>query len=308
MFEISKERALEFVRRVRARKVLVEAPPGLMGYAKELCEELDVECHVSATPVFGSCLVYEFQPVDAIIHLGHNPYPWWRPTKPVLFLEAPSPVEPELEGLEKELEGKRIVLAASVQHLHLLPKIKKYLERKGFKVFTFESKGLEEGQVLGCDYRNLRRGFDDYLVVAGGRFHSLGAALYLQRPVLSLDPYSSRTERLDPLRLLSKRMWLVSRASEAEEVAVVDGVEGQSREPLVKALKAMAEERGKKVTLYKSVILTKEYIMNLPEEVIVIASCPRLALDDFPEGPKVVLSPGEFRASLKGLETYSFPF
>ena len=308
-YEVPYHKAQEFVKRVKASNVLVEAPPGLMKHASELCSKLDVECAVSAMPVFGSCLVYEFLPFDAIIHLGHNPYPWWRPKKPTLFLEAPSTVEPSLEGLEKFVKGKRVVLGASIQHLRLLPRLKEYLRDKGIVAVTFKSKGLEEGQVLGCDYRNLRRGYDDYLIVAGGAFHALGASLYLQRDVLRLDPYTSRAERVDPKRTLAKRMWLVSEASSAKEVALVDGHEGQSREGLIKALKVEAERAGKRVKVYKSLILTKDFLLNLPEEVVVIASCPRLALDDFSDvKEKIVLAPGEFRATLKGLEHYTFPF
>ena len=309
MYEIPLDEIKAFIKRVKARSVLVEAPPGLLKHAKEVCGELEAECSVSAMPVFGACLVYEFFPADAIVHLGHNAYPWWKPNKPTLFVEAFSNVEPSLEGLEGELEGKRIVLGTTVQHLKLLPKIRKYLEEREFEVFTFKSAGLEEGQVLGCDYRNLRRGYDDYLVVAGGRFHALGAALYLQRSVLALDPYTSKRERVDPKRELMRRMWLVQRASEAEEVALVDGHEGQSRRGLVKALKLEAERAGKRVRLYKSLILTKEYLLNLPEDVVVVLSCPRLPVDDFSDvKEKIVLSPGEFRASLRGLSYYAFPF
>ncbi|NPA84462.1 MAG: diphthamide biosynthesis enzyme Dph2 [Crenarchaeota archaeon] len=309
MYEIPFEKIKRFVEGTGARRVLVEAPPGLMRYAEEVCRELEVECFASAMPVFGSCLVYEFFPADAVIHLGHNPYPWWRPEKPTLFVEAFSHAEPDLEGIEEELKGKKVVLGAAVQHLKLIGKIKEYLRGKGFEVLTFKSRGLEEGQVLGCDYRNLRRGYDDYLIVAGGRFHALGAALYLQRDVLALDPYTSRRERLDPKRHLMKRMWLAQRAAEAREVALVDGHEGQSREPLLRALKAEAERAGKRVSVYKTLILTKDYLLNLPEEVVVVLSCPRLPLDDFGDvEEKVVLSPGEFRASLRGLKLYAFPF
>jgi len=308
-YVLDEEKVKAFIKEVKPSKVLVEAPPGLFKPAKRVCELVSVECEISAMPVFGGCLAYEFLEGDAIIHLGHNPYPWWTPKKPTLYLEVPVEVETDVEVVKDKLKGKRVVLGAVVQHLNLLDELKERLRGWGFEPLTFTSKGLKEGQVLGCDYRNLRRGYDDYLIVAGGRFHALGAALYLKRDVLAFDPYSSRVERLDPTKALARRMWLVKEASNTKTVALVDGHEGQARPGLVRALKEMAEKAGMRVRVYKSLILTREFVLNLPEEVVVTLSCPRLALDDFGDvREKVVLAPGEFRAAVLGLDSYAFPF
>ena len=308
-YVLEREKIESFVKKVKPSKVLVEAPPGLLKLASEVCKELRVDCEVSATPVFGSCLVFEFLPADAIIHLGHNPYPWWKPKKPTLFLDVPGELEVNFEALKDLLKGRKVVLGATVQHLNLLRLLKEKMKEWGFEPLTFSSRGLEEGQVLGCDYRNLRKGFDDYVIVAGGEFHALGAAMYLKRDVLSFDPFTSRAKRIDPKRPLARRMWLVSEASKRGSVAFVDGIEGQARGAMIRGLKALAERKGIKVKVYRSVILTREFVLNLPEDVVVVFSCPRMPLDDFGDvEEKLILSPGEFRAALLGLQNYTFPF
>ena len=303
-YELDLNRVMSFMKEVKPKRVLVEGPPGLYRQVDEVCsliEGLGIECFKSAMPTFGACLVYEFFPVDAIVHLGHFPYKWWKPRKPTLFLEVPYTRVPEFE-IPKEIKGKRVQLLASAQHVHVLEKIKKKLESEGVKA---EVGGL----VLGCDFTNVRRGFDEYLVVAGGQFHALGVALYLKREVWKVDPYTDKVEKVSPKRILMKRYWKASMASEEDVIAIIDGHEGQSREAIIRGIKMIAGRRKKKVKVYKSLILTKDFILNLPEKVIVIASCPRLAVDDFGEiEEKIVLAPGEVRASLMGLEYYSFPW
>ncbi len=304
MYKVEKEKVRKFIEKWKPRRVLVEGPPGLFKQVDDVCmtvEKLGTECVKSAMPTFGACLVYEFFPVDAIIHLGHYPYKWWKPKKPTLFLEVPYMRVPKI-SVPEDLKGKRVQLLASAQHVHALTEIKKEFEKKGVRA---EVGGL----VLGCDFTNVRRGFDEYIVVAGGMFHAQGLALYLKRSVIKLDPYTDRLEVIDPKKLLMKRYWKVSQASEEETFAIVDGHEGQSREALVEGLKIIANKSSKRVKLYKSLILTKEFLLNLPERVIVIASCPRLAVDDFGDlEEKIVLAPGEARASMLGLERYSFPW
>ncbi len=290
---------------------MVEAPPGLWREANEVCsfiEKKGFECVRSAVPSFGACLVFE-EMADFIVHLGHYPYPWWKPSKKTLFLPCPWKGEIDLGNLKGELRGKRVLVATTAQHLKAVERLVAELREEGLEVqLAF---GKPRGLILGCDYTGLRRGYDEYLVVAGGSFHSLGAALYLKREVISFDPYTGKWRRVDPHQVLRKRLWMVSEASEGREVAVIDGIEGQSREPLVKALKLEASRNGFRVKVFKSAILTREYLDNVLEEVdfAVITSCPRLALDDYGDSRKPVLAPGEARAAFrKDLKYYSFPF
>ncbi|ALU12697.1 hypothetical protein EYM_06540 [Ignicoccus islandicus DSM 13165] len=299
-----------FLRGLKGR-VVVESPPGLWREAKAVCsfiEERGLECVRSAMPSFGACLVFQ-DLGDAIVHLGHYPYPWWKPSKKTLFLPCPWKGEVRLHKIKSELEGKRTLVGTTAQHLESVKKVIDEMKAEGVNVEL--SFSTPRGLVLGCDYTGLRRGYDEYLIIAGGKFHSLGASLYLKRDVIAFDPYSERWERVNPYPILKRRLWKVSEAMEGREVAIIDGIEGQSRENLVKALFLEASRGGFKARLFKAPILTKEFVANVLEEVdfAVITSCPRLPLDDYGDLEKPVLAPGEARAVFRrNLELYSFPF
>ncbi|MCK7471516.1 MAG: diphthamide synthesis protein [Desulfomicrobium escambiense] len=51
------------------------------------------------------------------------------------------------------------------------------------------------GQVIGCDYSNVKSIVDDveaFLFVGGGIFHALGIALSTSKPTIVADPYDNR--------------------------------------------------------------------------------------------------------------------
>ncbi|UXD21278.1 dihydrofolate reductase [Ignicoccus pacificus DSM 13166] len=310
-YEVDKERIEKFLKEVKPSSVLVEAPPGLWREADEVCKmlkEKGIDCIRSAIPVFGACLVFEHFAGDAVIHLGHYPYPWWRPRKPTLFLEASWKGKVNWGPLVDVLSGK-VLLASPAQHVKQLYELKDILKRKGIEANL--AKGFVEGLILGCDYSGLKEGYDHYVIVAGGVFHALGAALYLGRKIIKFDPYTSKVEEVDPYPVLKKRMWKVSEAIEGKKVAIIDGIEGQSRPQLLESLKREAERNGFEVKVFKASILTRDFMIGILEEVdfAVTLSCPRLALDDFGDLHKPVLAPGEARAAFRrDLERYSFPW
>ena len=67
------------------------------------------------------------------------------------------------------------------------------------------------GQVIGCDYSNVKSIADEveaYLFVGGGFFHALGIALSTSKPTIVADPYDNRAFSVseDAQRLL-KQHW-----------------------------------------------------------------------------------------------------
>ena len=305
-YEVDWERLEEFLNRVNPSSVLVEAPPGLWREAEEVCSYVvkrGIECIRSAVPVFGACMALEHFGGEAIVHLGHYPYPWWRPSKPTLFLECPWNEKVNWEPLIKSIKSRKVVVGAPAQHVRSLEELKKGLEKRGVKAIT--------GLILGCDYRLFDQKADEYVVVSGGEFHSLGGALYLKKPILHFDPYTGKVREVDPKRVLMKRMWKVQEAMDGKRIALIDGIEGQSRLELLLELKRLAEEKDLKVRVFRASILTRDFVVNVLEEVdfAAILSCPRLPIDDFGDLHKPVLTPGEARAAItKDLSLYSFPW
>ncbi len=294
----------KFLGKSRGKRVLIEAPPGLWKEAVEIADRYSLE--ISSLPVFGSCLIFEFLDYDAFIHLGHSPYPFWRPKKEVLYIEAEADLEVKrsLEAL-KGIKGSKVVVG-SVQHKTLILKVAKELN-----AIVLKPSHAHPGQILGCDFRAALTKADNYIVVAGGRFHYLGLSLFLfSRGVFPriwhLDPYRDEVKEVteEGLRLYKKRLWKVEEAKEANSFAIINGIEGQNRLYLGKYIDKKLRELGKKTRWYKSIILRRDDVIAILEEndFAIVLSCPRL-IDDFED--LNVLAPGEVRALW---DSYHFPW
>ncbi len=303
-YEIDFNKIREFLSSVKSKRVLVEAPPGLWREALRIADEFSLE--VSTLPVFGSCLVYEFLDYDAFIHLGHSPYPFWRPKKKVLFLEAEAKltIEKAYRALEK-IEGSKVVVG-SVQHKGLIQEVARRTNAK-----VLRPSHAYPGQVLGCDFRAALTEADNVIVIAGGKFHYLGLALFLfsrgRFPrIWHLDPYRDEVKDVtsEGLKIFKKRLWRAEEAKDANAFALINGIEGQDRLHLGKFIERKLKELGKRVRWYKSIILRRDDLVAILEEndFAVLLSCPRL-IDDY--GDLKVLAPGEVR-TLWG--RYYFPW
>jgi Diphthamide synthase subunit DPH2 len=54
--------------------------------------------------------------------------------------------------------ARRVNVSAVLQHVHLIPKLRKFLEARGFETSSGMARPpyMLEGQVLGCDYYAVR--------------------------------------------------------------------------------------------------------------------------------------------------------
>ncbi len=324
-----------------ARRVLLQVPPGLRHLSDMIAECLaqylrGSEIIVQLDPVFGACDLWypvaeKVLGADAIIHVGHTPYPEdisGPPVSPmrgvrILFLPAHSRLEPArvlIESAGRLLENvgaRRVGLVSTAQHSRYLEGVASVLRELGFEpvVPGGVSPYFMDGQVLGCDYRLARslRDIDGYLYVGGGRFHPLGLYLATQKPVVVADPYRGEAYDLTPLgeKTLRLRLYKVSQAMDAKRIAIVLGLKtGQYRPWLVSQLRELARRRHVETLLYASDRTSIEDLRSLPRvDAIVITSCPRLPIDDFSRFEIPVLTPGEARMALTGmLEPYLFPW
>ncbi|MFH1521896.1 MAG: diphthamide synthesis protein, partial [archaeon] len=85
-------------------------------------------------------------------------------------------------NLLDNLEGKTISLAATIQYIDLIPKVKSYLESRGKKVIIKQG-AYHKGHVLGCNSSAFDKSTDTLLMITDGTFHAINNAIQLQKEI-----------------------------------------------------------------------------------------------------------------------------
>ncbi len=310
-YVIEVEKAREWVKRNRLRRILIQSPPGLWRQARELAEELSQdldEVLLYGGSCWGGCdlAIHSAKLVkaDGIIHLGHARFLRSEPL-PTLYLECrradPKPILKLLEEGVDRLRGyRRIGLGMTVQWLDHLGLIHGKLRELGLEVFTEAPEPpLEyEGQILGCSYTpllKLSNLVDCYLII-GSRFHGLGLALQTSKPVYSLDPELQKfyDSRLEAEKILRIRYAYIEEFRSVREAGVLVSIKpGQYRLGLASRVRSLLRRAGK----YAEVLIMDDIVIDRLRdsgfEGFVNTACPRLSIEDQMMFEKPILLPAE---------------
>jgi diphthamide biosynthesis enzyme Dph1/Dph2-like protein len=158
-----------------------------------------------------------------------------------LFIEAHrkfNSSDIELSILDK-LPGKIISLAATIQYIGLIPKIKEYLESKGKKVLV-KSGAKHPGHVLGCNSSAFDSSADTILLITDGKFHAINNAIQLQKEISvftgrtlekveqkEINDYNKRTLAKKKKFLLSDTIGILVSTKEGQHKKLVENVKSQ---------------------------------------------------------------------------------
>ena len=309
MFDLEKEKVLEYIRNGRYRKILLQFPEGLKPQGFRLATELEnvsgAQIIVSADTCYGACdLAVEAQRVlnaDCIVHYGHS-LKAKGDFGVVLYVEARAtenvdePVKKTLELLETE---KRIGLATTVQHVHQLEHAARIMREAG-KEPRIGKAGRSltyDGQVLGCDYstvKSIMEEVDAYIFIGGGDFHAIGIQLATGKRTIVADPYLNQVRDMtEPTRLLLKKRWAaIARFQDSKRIGIIIGLKtGQTDIESAEAIKKLLEETGKECMLLCARECTPEGLESFSDlDAFVITACPRLAIDDQERFTKPILN------------------
>jgi 2-(3-amino-3-carboxypropyl)histidine synthase len=331
LYSIRLDSALEKLRTLKARRVLLHAPNGLKplyNCVANALRDLGVEVFYSSEPGYGSCDIPLEEArevgVDVIVHIGHEEYTLREPAGhslltavyvPVYYtIELSSEVLSTLYRLLVESSAERVTVSSTLVESLQRRQVARYLEERGLTVQEVPV------PLLGCYYSPvvaLDRSVDAHVVVSGGVFHPLGLGLVSRKPILVVDPYSQRvwSAREEADRVLKKRFYVLLKAREAwgGRLGVVIGDRpGQYREALVELVEALARRAGFRVYKITSSYTTLERLAAIDNalglDLYVVTSCPRLPIDDLAEFYKPVLTPGEFIMLARGSEKYIYPW
>ena len=307
------------------RKIVLQVPAGLVRDAHELVskirEEVRVPVVLAARACFGACdfpSTEEAPGCDAAIVLGHAPIPNVRIPRTTYFVEMRhSGGDPEqlADMIHTAVLPTRLGVVASVQHLDLVEPLTQALGRRGHTVITGsgDHRLSYPAQALGCNYttaESLNGKVDAFLFLGTGRFHPLGLAFAVDKPVWSLDPLQPALEPpIDRAALIRRRQLLIARCFEAQRWGIlISSFAGQYRNATALALQQRARSRGREAELLVFGRLDPRDLEGRAIDAYVNTACPRIALDDSDLYPKPVLTPPEFLMALRELplEPYRF--
>ncbi|MCL2172072.1 MAG: diphthamide biosynthesis enzyme Dph2 [Nitrososphaerota archaeon] len=310
-FDFEEERLSQEIRRLGAKRVLIQMPQGLKPEAiriAKMVEKTGALVLISADPCYGACDIAtneaESLGADLVIHFGHSKFVKHE-TVLTIYIEARALVNIN-ETLEKVIElldgYAKIGLATSVQHLQLLNEAREFLVRSGKTVVIGASGSVGyAGQVIGCDYSNVRSIVDEvdaYLFVGGGLFHALGIALSTSKPTFVVDPYDNRVFSLseDAKKLLKQHWVCIEQARNAKNVGIIVGLKpGQNRIDDALKIKELIEKHGKNAYLLAIREVTPEVLLEFPTiDAYVNTACPRISLDAPGKFAKPLLTVNEF--------------
>ena len=296
-------------------RVLLQFPEGLKQKALEIARDMERKgdtVFLSAAPCYGACdlALAEAKAVGAkkIVHYGHAEFPLAaKPGILVEYVECDAPVEfePVLKKLLTDAEFRKcrtVGLVTTVQHIGLLPKIRKFLEANGKKVIVGKHGPLAtyDGQILGCDAgsaASVDDKVDCVLYFGGGRFHPIAVAIACSRRVVSADPFLGKAFWMDGEKEKheKRKRGMLSLGLQAKRFGILVSVKpGQLNLEGAEALKRRLEALGKQAAILVADRIEPEPLENFRSfDFYISTACPRLAIDDYLQFGKPVLSLAE---------------
>ncbi|MBW2647567.1 MAG: diphthamide biosynthesis enzyme Dph2, partial [Deltaproteobacteria bacterium] len=299
MYDLDQDRVAREIKERNATRVLLQLPDGLRPTAfalvQTLTEQTGAEVIISGDSCYGACdlALPQAQSIDAdlIVHYGHSPM--IETETPVLYVEAaydfdaPTLVEKALP-LIRDWDG--VGLTTTIQHIHLLKQIADTLQAHGIRSATGAGTTTHPGQILGCDYtaaRAIAEDVEGYLHIGAGRFHPLGLAITIGKPIATANPYTMEAELLperEVTRLAMKRMAAINAAKDAQTWGILVSTKPGQRHILkARRLRQVLTEHGRHATIILLDKITTQTLANFTEpQAYVDTACPRIAIDNPP--------------------------
>ncbi len=319
MYDFRLGEVAAWIKLVGARTVALQMPEGLKVHAQRIARQLEEDTKATflivGDPCYGACdyTARYGSYADALVQFGHAEIPSIAHDPKVLFIEVFVNMDVS-ELLEKALPKlmDRIGLITTVQHVHMLPQVRTWLESHCRQVFVGkgDARIKFEGQVLGCNISSIdpiASMVDQFLYIGSGDFHPLSAAIAGNRPVLIIDPLMGEVREIDELkdRILRQRHAAITRAVGARKFLILVSTKvGQMRLGEAIRLRRLAEADGRSADIVLLEEFSPDQLLSYDTDAFVSTACPRIAIDDYLRYPKPILTPFEMEVSL-GLKQWS---
>ncbi len=329
MIEFDLSKAVQEIKKRKAKNVALQIPEGIKPRLPGLVEEIEKKTGANiisfVDPCFGACGIKDVASkelgMDMLVHFGHTQFVS-KECLPTIYIpieykadkKAMALLATKLEDKLREKNIKKIVLCSTIQFKEHRTIVGKELGKKGFKVFEGAGKNVEKGQVLGCNYSGVKavEGKADAIIFIGdGLFHPIGLSFAAKKPVFIAEPVQKEIREIGQEKdlFLRKRIAMIEKAKQAKSIAIwVCTKKGQQRMKLAMQLKKKFETKGKRAYIFTSNLLVPDYIAGINVEAIVSTACPRIAFDDSSLFRQPIINPAEAIVVLgeKKIEEYFF--
>ena len=314
-YNIDLENAVKTINKNKYKRVVLQIPEGLKKHVSKFVDFLENETNaqfiISADPCFGACDIvnYEFQNmgVDFAIQIGHTPIPdIENPCIPTMFINAQSDLDVTkiVEKTIPYLNGKKIGLVTTAQHIHTLSQVEEILVKNNLIpiVGKGDNRIQSRGQLLGCNFssaKSIMNEVDSFLFIGSGNFHPLGLKLITNKPVIIADPYTNqkRDKELEELKdsVLRQRYGAIARSKDAKVFGILVVIKsGQQRITLAYSIKEKLLSKNKKAYILALNHFSPSFLESYKDfDCFISTACPRIAIDDYMQYKTPIITPIE---------------
>lgn len=306
------DHAVEILREMKARKILLQVPDGLKPRVFEFFNKLSPEFNVviSGEAFYGACDIGNYTSshgIDCVVQLGHSIIPNIEYPIPVIFIEWRNRHSVEFESLSTRViedNGyRKIGLLASIQYMDRMKELEETLEKRGFTVLVGDVDGrmAYPGQVLGCNFsaaHSVSGKVDCYILVTTGKFHAIGVQLATEKEAFVLDLNTMELESMKDSseRFIRKRYARISKALDASKFCIAVNTKiGQRRDSLAVLLESQVKKLGKESVVVVTDDVKPTDFENMRCDAVIFTGCPRVSIDDQDKFTMPVLTPPEFQ-------------
>lgn len=200
-----------------------------------------------------------------------------------LYIEARKKINPEEIDFSvlDNLPGKTISLCATIQYIDLIPKVKKYLEKKNKKIIL--KKGASYiGHVLGCNSSAFDSISEVLLLITDGKFHAINNAVQQQKEIYifntkTLEKITTEEIQQQNKKILAKKKKFLS----SEIIGLLYSTKYGQKNKAIDKIRKKIKKLGKEVYVFECDNIEVTEFENFPQiEIWVNTACFGLARDD----------------------------
>jgi 2-(3-amino-3-carboxypropyl)histidine synthase len=299
---IDEERMHELIGESGAKKIVLNAPDGLLSAVRNSARRLEsahpgVRTILIADATYGSCDTVDRDAqmlgADLAFHVGHNVTV---PKFGKITYQIDAYDDVSFESVVavaaeqfKKMGYEKICLVTFAQHLKSLNQVSESFKRAGIDVVVGKGLGqLHDGQIFGCEFYpafNSKDKADAMVLMGSSAFHGIGLRLSTGKPTFMLDPYSDEVVDMGKIadERLKKAILSIYKAQDADSFGVIIGLkEGQMMVDQSLKIMEKLESHGKKVQLIALREITSARLDELAGiDAFIQTGCPRISVDGY---------------------------